>query len=234
MVHIAQRPPHPEDFADLLHEGEVLTHCLTGPNMRLIDDDGKIQPFARRWIDRGVLLDIGHGTGSFSFATAEAMLASDIKPHFISSDLHQNGTHGPAYDLPTCLGKFLALGLTLDEVIASATDRPARFLGLEREIGTLRPGACADIAVYELAAEPVDFYDADWHVRRGSQSLCCKAAFLGGRLLERRAERPAHRYLEWKLGGRNEALYRKQTEAWERRDQTVAGTRGAFGKGAAS
>jgi dihydroorotase len=216
MLHIAQRPPHPEEFAGLLREGDVLTHCFTGLTMRLVDDDGRTLPFARQWIDRGVLLDIGHGIGSLAFRTAEAMLAAGIKPDFISSDLHQNSIRGPAYDLPTCLSKFLSLGMSLDDTIACATSKPARFLGLQREIGTLQPGAHADIALYELASEPVDFYDAHWQVRRGDRFLRNMATFVGGRLLRRREDDPPPRYLDWRRGGRDDELYRKQAEARER------------------
>ncbi len=212
MLHIAQRPPHPEEFADLLRKGDVLTHCFTGHTMRLVDEDGKIQPFARRWMDRGVLLDIGHGTGSMTFATAGAMLAAGVKPHFISSDIHQNSIRGPMYDLPTCLSKFLALGMSLDEVIACATCRPAEFLGLEREIGTLQKRAYADLAVFDLASEPANFYDADWQVMQGDRVLRNKATFVGGRLLPRVSDEPAPRYLEWKRGGRDDVLYAKQAE----------------------
>jgi dihydroorotase len=231
MLHVAQRPPHPEEFADLLREGDVLTHCFTGLTMRLVDEDGRLYPFARQWIDRGVLLDIGHGTGSLAFRTAEAMLAAGIKPNFISSDIHQNSMRGPAYDLPTCLSKFLSLGMNLDDVIACATSHPARFLGLEREIGTLQPGACADVAVYELASEPVDFYDAHWQVRRGDKILRHKATFAGGRLLQRSEDDPPPRHLEWKRGGRDAELYRKQAEARERAAQLAktAGQRAKAG-----
>lgn len=212
MLHIADRPPHPEEFAGLLRKGDVLTHCFTGWDMRLVDEHGKMQPFARQWIDRGVLLDVGHGTGSLTFATAQAMLAAGIKPHFISSDIHQNSMRGPMYDLPTCLSKFLALGMSLDEVIGCATHAPAAFLHLEREIGTLQKGAHADVAVLELATEPVELYDCDWQAIRGDRNLRCKATFVGGRLLPRVEDDPAPRYLEWRRGGRDDLLYAKQAE----------------------
>jgi dihydroorotase len=222
MLHIADRPPHPEEFVGLLRPGDVLTHCFTGWDMRLVDEHGKMQPFARQWIDRGVLLDVGHGTGSLTFATAQAMLAAGIKPHFISSDIHQNSMRGPMYDLPTCLNKFLALGMNLDDVIGCATHAPATFLHLEREIGTLQKGAHADVAVLELAAEPVEFYDCDWRAIRGDRNLRCKATFVGGRLLPRVEDDPAPRYLEWRRGGRDDMLYAKQAEV--RKAQVVSRT----------
>jgi dihydroorotase len=213
MLHIADRPPHPEEFVDLLRGGDVVTHCFTGFDMRLVDENGKIKPFAQKWIDRGVLLDIGHGTGSLTFETAEAMLAAGVKPHFISSDIHQNSIRGPMYDLPTCLSKFLALGMRLDDVVACATYAPAKFLGLEDAIGTLREGSDADVAVFDLVSEPVSLYDADWRVRHGDRSLRCKATFVHGRLLPRVEDEPAPRYLEWRRGGRDDGLYAKQAEA---------------------
>jgi dihydroorotase len=169
-------------------------------------------------------MDVGHGTGSLAFRTAEAMLAAGVKPNFISSDLHQNSVRGPAYDLPTCLSKFLSLGMTFDDVVACATSNPARFLGLDREIGSLRPGARADVAVYELATGPVDFYDAHWQVRRGDRILKNTATFVDGRLLPRREDEPAPLHLQWKRGGRDNELHRRQAEARERAVRLAAGT----------
>jgi dihydroorotase len=212
MLHIATPPPQPEDFADLLVEGDLLTHSYTGQAMRLIDDSGKLKDFARAWIDRGVLIDVGHGTGSFTYASAEAMLAAGVKPYSISSDVHQNSIRGPMYDLPTCLDKFMALGMTLDEVVACATSAPARFLGMEREIGTLRVGAHADVAVFELVSEPVELYDCDWKPRHADKTLRNRATFVGGRLLPRRPEDEAPRHLLWHRGGRDDLLYQNQAE----------------------
>jgi len=120
------------------------------------------------------------------------------------------------YDLPTCLTKFLALGLSVDDVIARATAAPAKFLRLEHEIGTLRRGAHADVAVFDLLAEPVELYDTDWAVKRGNRVLRHKATFIGGRMLRPVEDEPAPRYLEWKRGGRDEVLYARQAAATPR------------------
>ena len=66
---------------------------------------------------RGVLFDIGHGMGSFSFKTARAMLANGFYPDAISSDIHALCIDGPAFDQVTTLSKFLCLGMELNEVI---------------------------------------------------------------------------------------------------------------------
>jgi len=91
-----------------------------------------------------VIMDIGHGAGSFSFEVAEALLAAGRRPDVISTDAHQLSVRGPMFDLPTCMSKFLALGRPLAEVVRAATSRPAEVLGLGSELGTLRPGAFAE------------------------------------------------------------------------------------------
>ena len=126
MVHIAHPPPGIEEFLPLLRAGDIITHCFTGLPIKLFDDDGRLLEVARRAIDLGVILDIGHGAGSFAFRTAEAALTAGIKPHVISTDIHQMSIAGPMFDLPTCLSKLLALGLDLREVVAMATAAPAR------------------------------------------------------------------------------------------------------------
>src|SRR5215472_1197111 len=125
MVHIANPPPRIEEFLPLLRAGDIVTHCFTGLPMKLFDDGGQLLDVSRRAIERGVILDIGHGAGSFSFATAEAALAAGIKPHVISTDIHQMSIAGPMFDMPTCLSKFLYLGYSLGETLALATSAPA-------------------------------------------------------------------------------------------------------------
>ena len=125
MMHIAFGPPTIEEVLPFLKPGDVLTHCFTGHAMKIVDDEGRLLDVARRAWDSGVVFDVGHGTGSFSFETAEAVMAAGRKPDVISTDLHQLSVNGPAFDLPTTLSKFLHLGMSLREVIERG-DRAAR------------------------------------------------------------------------------------------------------------
>ncbi len=97
---------------------------------------------------------------------------------------------GPLYDLPTCLSKFMALGLSLAEVIEAATSRPAAVLGMTDEIGTLRPGAYADIALFELEQGEFSFHDVLGQRRDGRQMLRNTLTLVNGRPLPRQAEPP--------------------------------------------
>jgi dihydroorotase len=103
----------------------------------------------------------------------------------ISTDLHQLSVHGPAFDLPTTLSKFLHLGMSLPEVIEAATVRPAAVLGLDAEVGTLRPGARADVALFRLHEGRFPLQDIHGNVREARRLLRNTATFVGGRELER-------------------------------------------------
>ena len=76
MVHVAFGPPAVEDVLALMRPGDILTHCFTGLSMKIVDDDGRLYDFAARAWDSGVVMDIGHGTGSFAYETAEALMAT--------------------------------------------------------------------------------------------------------------------------------------------------------------
>jgi dihydroorotase len=185
MMHIAFGPPTIEEVLPFLKPNDVLTHCFTGHPMRIVDDKGRLLDTAKRAWDAGVVMDIGHGTGSFSFETAEAVMAAGRKPDVISTDLHQLSVNGPAFDLPTTLSKFMHLGMSLREVVEAATARPAAVLGLEHEVGTLRPGSLADVALFRIYGGDFPLQDIAGNVRQADQLLRNTATIVGGRLLER-------------------------------------------------
>jgi dihydroorotase len=189
MVHIGSGPPPLEAIFSLLKPGDILTHCFTGGNHRIINPDGKVKDFVKRLWDQGLILDIGHGTGSFSFEVAEAMLAQGLLPDVISTDIHQMSIQGPMFDMPTTLSKFLNLGMSLTEVIERATVRPARAIGLT-DLGTLTPGKPADVAVFELQEGEFTFYDVFVQPRRGTKRLVNVVTICRGKVLERVPPRP--------------------------------------------
>ena len=212
MVHIAHPPPGIEEFLPLLRAGDIITHCFTGLPMKLFDDDGRMIDVARRALDAGVILDIGHGAGSFAFGTAEAALAAGIKPHAISTDIHQMSVAGPMFDLPTCLSKFLALGLGIRDVVAMATEAPARILRYE-DRGTLRVGALADISLFRLREGVFPLYDNTGVMRTGRQLLRNVETIVGGRVLERRPTSPRAVWAQqWDRGGTNARMRAFQCE----------------------
>lgn len=184
MVHIAFGPPVVDQVLALMRPGDVLTHCFTGLTMKLVDDEGRLLDSAQRAWDSGVIMDIGHGTGSFSFETAEALMATGRRPDVISTDLHQLSVNGPAYDMPTCMSKFLHLGMPLRDIVLATTSRPAEILGLD-DVGTLRTGAVADVGLFRLLLGRFPLYDIAGGMREADELLVNTLTIVGGRPLDR-------------------------------------------------
>lgn len=190
MVHVAEGPPELEDIIELMKPGDILTHCFTAHSMKIVDGRGRLLDFVKRVWDNGVIMDIGHGRGSFSYETAEALARAGVWPDVISTDLHQFSMNGPMFDLPTCLSKFLNLGMPFVQVIRSATQRPAQALGLEGQIGSLAPGRRADIALFRLDTGRCLFHDNFGNSREGRQSLRNTLTIIDGRPLSKRPAEP--------------------------------------------
>ncbi len=188
MVHIGSGPPALAEILDLMRPGDILTHCFTGGTHRITGTHGTLDPAIPELQSRGILLDIGHGTGSFAFDVAEAAMAQGIMPDVISSDIHQLSVQGPMFDLPTTLSKFLSLGMSLPEVIDRATARPARAMR-RPDLGTLAIGSVADVAIFRLEEGNFLFHDVQMAARPARQRLICEATFVNGVELEQLPER---------------------------------------------
>ena len=148
-----------DEQLELLRPGDVVTYCFRSEPFGIVSG-GRIHPAVREARERGVLFDVGHGMGSLDFNIAEAALADGFPPDTISTDQYARHVGSqPQHDLPRTMSKLLAAGMPESDVFAAVTDRPARVLGLEGEVGTLASGACADVAVLkwnENAAPLVD------------------------------------------------------------------------------
>jgi dihydroorotase len=160
MVHVGDTPLPLVTILDELRPGDVLTHCFHGREEGVLDGKGQVLAAARRAADRGVHFDVGHGRGSFAFAVARRALAQGLRPGTISSDLHVYNVDGPVYDLATTMSKFLHLGLSLEEVVHMTTTAPARVLRGAAALGTLAPGAAADVTLLERQEGRFDVEDA--------------------------------------------------------------------------
>lgn len=191
MTHIGTSPPSLAEVAEYLRPGDILTHCFTGQDMRIIGEDGKVNPDIKALKDQGMVLDVGHGSGSFSYEVAEAMLNQGIPPDVISSDIHQMAVQGPMFDMPTTLSKFLNLGMSIDDVVACATVNAARAVRLDH-LGKIGVGDPADIALFRLEEGHFEFHDIAMEERMGSNLLVNTMTLLDGHELLRKRERELH------------------------------------------
>ncbi len=171
MVHVTHPPVPLSEIMDLLEPGDIVTHFLNGRGMGILDDEGKVSEPVKEARQRGIIFDVGHGRNHVNFPVARIALGEGFLPDTISCDLTRPGRAGVAKNLPTCLSKFLNLGMDLTSVLACATTNPARILGMEGEIGTLRKGTVADIAVFALESGDFAFEDCDGNTIQGQFRL---------------------------------------------------------------
>lgn len=151
-VHVTDAPCSNEDIARLLRPGDVFCHMYHGRRNTILDADGRVFPGIREARERGVVFDMSHGRGNFDNDLAARAMGQGFMPDIISTDM---GTyklyisHWPR-SLSFTMSKMLCMGMDLPLVIRAVTATPAKLMGMEGEIGTLAPGAYADIALFTV------------------------------------------------------------------------------------
>jgi dihydroorotase len=181
MVHIGDTAISMEEIVDALRAGDIVTHCYTPKQPSIVDERGRLRDAVRKAHERGVIFDVGHANGHFDFNLVRIAMGDGLPPDVISTDLHGRlGPDNPVVDMPTTMTKFLHLGLTLDQIVAACTIKPARVIGWQDRIGSLEVGREADLAVLQLVDEPAKLRDcvggeisvnrriaARWTIRHG-------------------------------------------------------------------
>jgi dihydroorotase len=162
MVHIGDTekrydPNVVRQLLPILEEGDIVTHLFTANPGGVIDASGKLVPEAQEAKDRGVWLDTAHGRMNFSFDVGQRVLDQGLEPHCISTDLTLPGRSRTVHSMTEMMTRFLAMGFTMDQVVTMCTLNPAKALGQEHRLGTLRVGQQADISV-------LDIKEGDWVV----------------------------------------------------------------------
>jgi dihydroorotase len=180
MAHLDNPPPSRLEVLSRLRRGDILTHCFRAFPNAPVQGDGRIREEVLEARRRGVVFDIGHGSGSFGFRTAEAMLAAGFLPDVISSDVHTLSINGPAFDQLVTMSKFLCLGMGLADVVRAGTAASAAALG-RSDIGRLATGAVGDATVLELAEGEFDYRDVLGETRKGRQQLKTRGLVVAGR-----------------------------------------------------
>lgn len=182
MCHIAGPYSPLREFLSQMRKGDIWTHCFNARPHGILGADGKVKEEVREARRRGVRFDVGHGAGSFSFDVAAKCLEQDFPPDTISTDLYSANVHGPVYDMPTTIDKFLLLGMPLPEIIRRTTLTPTETFDFHEEIGTLKPGAEADVSVFEIQEGKFSYTDSYRKTRQGHQKLVPVATVRAGKI----------------------------------------------------
>lgn len=176
VVHVTDPPVPAREILSLLRGGDVFCHVFHGTGHTILRTDGSLDLALEDARKRGVLFDAANGGNHFSFSVAEGALNAGFLPDVISTDLTVKTMFRSVVEgLPLVLSKYLALGMPLMDVLRACTATPARIMGLKGQIGSLAPGACADVALLDPRAMPVTFTDTLKAARSGA---CCLVPML--------------------------------------------------------
>src|SRR5580698_7499023 len=190
MMHITDSPVPLPDLLAHMKPGDIVTHCYHGRAHGIM---GQEKEFVLKEVVEaqraGIIFDCAHGRNHFNFRMIERALDQGFLPDTISTDLTlTTATRGPVWDLPTTLTKLLHFGMSLEEVVRRATAAPAKIMGYEGTVGTLRPGANADISVFELCDGKFELRDSDGDTIVAKRRLFAQLTLKDGRIWY---ERPA-------------------------------------------
>lgn len=184
MVHIGSGPPSIEEVIPLLEKKDIITHYLNGKSNNLFDEDGKPLSVLLDAIARGVHLDVGHGSASFSFRVAEAAKLHHIGLNTISTDIYRgNRLNGPVFSMSHILTKFLYLGYSLEEVITAVTTCAADWLE-KPELGRIQVGDTANLTLFTVLDEPTVLVDSEGVQRTADKRIEAKGVVVNGEFIK--------------------------------------------------
>jgi dihydroorotase len=189
MMHITDSPIPLPELIEPMKPGDIVTHCYHGRANGIM---GQEKEFVLKEVveaqRHGIVFDCAHGRNHFSFRMIEKALDQGFLPDTISTDLTMTtATRGPVWDLPTTMSKLLHFGMSLGDIIRRATSAPAKILGYEGTVGTLKPGANADISLIELRDGNFDLTDSEGTTITAKRRLIVQSTIKDGRVTYQRA-----------------------------------------------
>ncbi len=189
MVHIGDTEEPLSAALPFLRQRDVVTHTFSGRRHGILDYAGNVLPAVREARAAGVHFDGAHGRRHFGFAAARRALEQGFQVDTLSSDISWPSSSDTCFHLPQVMSKLMAIGVGLDEVVALVTSHPARYLGRPSEIGTLAPGAAADVTVLNLLEGDFTLRDTEGQSVTARQRLQPWRTIITGEVVEATEER---------------------------------------------
>ena len=182
MIHHAASRIPTNRVLSTLRAGDIYTHLYHPHPDHGFDDHGS--PLDAMWAarERGVLFDVGHGSGAFVWRVAEpACQQFGFWPDAISTDIHHFNLRSPVVDLPTTMSKFLHLGMPLEQIIRASTFVPATAMRKQDRLGSLAVGKQADVVLLKRQHGQFPLMDSEDQIRVASERLLPVAVCKRGR-----------------------------------------------------
>ena len=145
--------------------------------------DGTIIPEVKDAMARGIIFDTATGRSNLCYEVVRKCFAQGILPTTISTDLNHDCLTDRTYGLPVIMSKFLALGLDLGQVITMTTINPARALGEDDKIGSLKPGMEADVSILKFQPGAWKLIDTPGEIIETDELLMPVSTIKGGQII---------------------------------------------------
>jgi dihydroorotase len=175
-----------ELFLKKMRPGDIFTHTygeIPKTKETIVDmETKKLYPFVLEARKRGIIFDVGHGGGSFTFSQAIPATKQGFYPETISTDLHTGSMNSAMKDQLNVMSKFMSMDMTLANVVKASTWSAAKAIRHE-ELGHLSVGAIADVTVLNLREGKFGFYDVARYKNEGKNLLECEMTIKDGKVV---------------------------------------------------
>lgn len=186
VVHVTDPIMPLDELASMLRPGDVICHIYQKRGTHgysCLDQGGRVLEGLLRARVRGVLFDASNGRSNYDLEVCRTAVAQGFVPDVISSDINSSSYFlQPLHSLPRILSKYLDMGMTLPQVLDTATRKPAELIG-RPELASLEVGTEGDIAIFQLRQKPVLHSDINGNHFTGSQILVPMMTFQGGKCM---------------------------------------------------
>lgn len=178
------------DIVSIMGKGDILSHSFQekGP-YSIIDENGMVLPEVWEARKRGVLFDCAQGRIHLSYNVAKKAIEQGFLPDIISTDLITFSAYQDRlFSLPVTMSRYLALGMTLNDVIRAVTEKPAEIMDMAGQIGTLKPGALADVAIMKIRKHDFTFTDSQGNTMPAHEMILPQMTIKAGRTVYKNIE----------------------------------------------
>lgn len=145
----------------LMRAGDIICHIFQGDNENtVLDEHNKVTDSIWEGRKKGIIFDCACGRVNYSNKVMHNAFVDGFKPDIISTDIIGFSIYGPKiHSLLSVMSHYYGMGMDLKEIVKAVTSTPAKIMGMENKIGTLRPGANADLCILKLEEGNLDITD---------------------------------------------------------------------------
>lgn len=187
-VHVTDSRLPADELIGHFRTDDIYAHCFHGTGNAILKESGEVFPAIKEAKARGVIFDCSNGVAHFDFTVARNAMEQGFNPDIISTDLTLRNSlrTDKVFSLLFIMSKYLNMGMSFFDVVRAVTRTPARLMKMEGQIGTLAPGAFADIAIVKLRKEKIVFEDTKGAQLAGDRYIDNCATISNGQIVYRR------------------------------------------------